>query len=109
MKEEKKNKLTFIYLFGGGILKEDFWIRHVKMILLVCFLFVIFIGNRYSYIKQMGRIDKLEKELIVLKRTSFAIKNNLIDYGRRTKVLERVNEQGLSIELPDRPPFILDK
>ena len=47
-KEKKKeNRFSFLYILGGGILKEDFIVRHTKMIVLVVVLIFIFIGNRY--------------------------------------------------------------
>lgn len=46
-KKKKENRFSFLYILGGGILKEDFIVRHTKMIVLVVVLIFIFIGNRY--------------------------------------------------------------
>ena len=41
-KEKKKeNRFSFLYILGGGILKEDFIVRHTKMIVLVVVLIFI--------------------------------------------------------------------
>ena len=58
-KEKKKeNRFSFLYILGGGILKEDFIVRHTKMIVLVVVLIFIFIGNRYVCMQRLREIDR---------------------------------------------------
>ena len=58
-KEKKKeNRFYFLYIFGGGILKEDFIVRHTKMIVLVVVLIFIFIGNRYVCMQRLREIER---------------------------------------------------
>ena len=60
-KEKKKeNRFSFLYILGGGILKEDFIVRHTKMIVLVVVLIFIFIGNRYVCMQRLREIDRLQ-------------------------------------------------
>ena len=38
-KEKEKKRISVMYILGGGILKEDFIIRHTRMIVLIVFCF----------------------------------------------------------------------
>ena len=54
-KKKKENRFSFLYILGGGILKEDFIVKHTKMIVLVVMLIFIFIGNRYVCMQRYVR------------------------------------------------------
>lgn len=57
-KKKKENRFSFLYILGGGILKEDFIVKHTKMIVLVVMLIFIFIGNRYVCMQRLREIDR---------------------------------------------------
>jgi hypothetical protein len=115
MEEKKKNKkkkqrrLSFVYILGGGILKEDFFVKHIKMVVLIVILTIGFISNRYACILKIRRIDGLKKELSEMQLESLAISIELAGYSRPSMVEEQIKKQHLNLEVPDSPPYELYK
>ncbi|MDR1557022.1 MAG: hypothetical protein LBS88_08345 [Tannerellaceae bacterium] len=108
-KKRKKRRLSFWYILGGGVLKEDFFIRHIKMILLVVVLTFGFISNRYSCILKIKKIDSLQKELNEVQLEALAISVELAGYSRPSMVEELVKKQHINLEGANRPPYELHR
>ncbi|MDR1919159.1 MAG: hypothetical protein LBQ65_05885 [Tannerellaceae bacterium] len=109
-KRKKKNKrLSFVYILGGGILKEGFFVRHIKMIVLVTILTLIFIGNRYACLMSIRTMDKLRKELHETKLESLAISVELAGFSRPSVVEEQVKRLQMDLESATTPPYELYK
>ena len=90
-KKKKENRFSFLYILGGGILKEDFIVRHTKMIVLVVVLIFIFIGNRYVCMQRLREIDRLQQQL------------------RDVRIELLIEEQGIELEAAKNPPYELYK
>ena len=60
---KKEKRLSFWYILGGGVLKEDFILRHTRMIVLLVVLAFFFIGNRYTCMQKLREIDRLQQQL----------------------------------------------
>lgn len=107
MKQKKTN--IFLHILSGGILEINISPRH----LLACFtgmLFIFFlIGNRYSCIGKINRIDKLQQELKDIRIESLSISNELIRISKRSQVETMVEEQGLGLKIADSPAFLLHR
>jgi len=112
-KEKKKKKWTWseyiMYILGGAILKEDFIVRHTKMIVLVVFLMFFYISNRYTCIIKIREIDRLQTELKEVKSEALNISVRLTGNTRPSQVEELVKRQGLRLEKANTPPYKLSK
>ena len=53
--DKKRKHFSFLYVLGGGFLKEDFFTRHTRMIVLVVILIFFFIGNRYTCLQKQEK------------------------------------------------------
>ena len=108
-KEKKKeNRFSFLYILGGGILKEDFIVRHTKMIVLVVVLIFIFIGNRYVCMQRLREIDRLQQQLRDVRFEALSI-SELTGNSRQSQIELLIEEQGIELEAAKNPPYELYK
>ncbi|MDR1336391.1 MAG: hypothetical protein LBK22_06145 [Tannerella sp.] len=106
---KKKRRPSLLYFLSGGVLKEEFVLRHTKMIVAVFFLVLLYIGNRYSCLLKLRQIDRLQRELRDVKYESVALSGQLTGSNRQSQIEELVEAQGLNLESPKTPPYILRK
>jgi hypothetical protein len=106
-KKKKKRRISFLYIMSGGILKEDFVVRHIRMIMLVVVLVFFFIGNRYTCLSKLRRINELQKELEYIKYESIDISGQLTGSNRLSQIEQLVKSQGLELESAKSPPYII--
>jgi hypothetical protein len=109
-KVDKKNKrFSFWYILGGGILKEDFILRHTKMIVLVVVLIFFFIGNRYSCMQKLSQIDRLQQRLRDVRFEELSVSSELTGNSRQSQIELLIEEQGLELEGAKTPPYEIYK
>ena len=101
--------MSFLYILTGGILKADFIVKHIHMIILVVFLVFFFIGNQYTCLSKLRRINELEKELEYIKYESIDISCQLTGSNRLSQIEQLVKSQRLELESAKSPPYILRK
>ena len=106
-RNKKRKSFSFLYIFGGGILTEDFIVKHTKMIVLIAFLFFIFIGNRYTCLQKLKEIDRLQKELKDVRFEALSISSELTGNTRQSQIEEQIEEQGIELEAATAPPYEL--
>ena len=61
--KKKEKRLSLLYVLGGGILKEDFIVKHTRMIVLIVIIGKCDIGNRYTCMQKLREIDRLQQQL----------------------------------------------
>jgi hypothetical protein len=108
-KKRKKRRFSFIYILGGGILKEDFFVKHIRMIVLIAMLTLGFVGNRHACIMKIRKIDALKKELTDVQLESLAVSIELAEYSRPSMVEELMKRQQINLEGATSPPYELYK
>ncbi|MDR0995044.1 MAG: hypothetical protein LBL81_02000 [Tannerella sp.] len=108
-KRKVERRFSFGYILGGGILKEDFIVKHTRMILLVALLMLLFIGNRYSCLLKMRQIDRMEKELQDTRLEAMTLSNDLARYSRLSQIEGLLQKQGSDLQAPATPPYVLNK
>jgi len=104
-----KRQLTLLYILGGGVLKEDFIIRHTRLIVLIVVMLFIFISNRYTCLLKLRQIDRLQRELRDVKYESLEVSGQLTGSNRLSQIELLVKEKGLDIETAQTPPYIIHK
>ena len=108
-KNKKKKRISLIYILTGGILKEDFIVKHIRMIILVVILVFFFVGNRHTCLSKLRKINALQKELEYIKYESIDISGQLTGSNRLSQIEQLVENQGLGLENAKSPPYILQK
>jgi hypothetical protein len=108
-KKRKQRRLSFLYILGGGLLKEDFFVKHIRMIVLIAILTLCFIGNRYACLLKLRKIDTLKKELKDVELESLSISIELSRYSRPSMVEELIKKQQIDLEGAGSPPYELHR
>lgn len=104
---KKKKRISLMYILGGGILKEDFVIKHTKMIVLIVILLFFYISNRYTCVIKLREIDRLQEQLKDVKFEALSVSAQLTGNTRPSQVEELVKQQGLDLEKAKTPPYKL--
>ncbi|MCD7938149.1 MAG: hypothetical protein LUG98_14935 [Tannerellaceae bacterium] len=108
-KDKKEKRLSLLYILGGGILKEDFIVKHTKMIVLIVFLIFFFIGNRYTCMQKIKEIDRLRQKLRDVRFEALSISSELTGNSRQSQIEILVEQQGLDLEGAKSPAYELYK
>jgi cell division protein FtsL len=106
---KRKKRVSVMYIMSGGILKEDFVVKHTKMIVLIVLLLFFYISNRYTCIIKLREIDSLQEQLKDTKFEALSISARLTGNTRPSQVEELVKRQGLGLEKAKTPPYKLHK
>ncbi|MDL2255492.1 hypothetical protein LJC38_02780 [Parabacteroides sp. OttesenSCG-928-K15] len=107
--KKKEKRFSLLYILGGGILKEDFIVKHTKMIVLVVILIFFFIGNRYTCMQKLKEIDRLQQQLQDVRFEALSISSTLTGHSRQSQIEALVEEQGLEFETAKTPAYELHK
>lgn len=105
----KEIKKRIMYIVGGTVLTEDFFIKNTRFIITLFVIIVLYISNRYSCIEKVATIEKMQKELKDAKYESQTISAKLISVSRETRVKEMVEKNGLELESPKEPIYRIKK
>lgn len=98
VKSEKKNKKSCIsYFLRGEMLKEDFVIKQSGLFLLIFFLILIFISNRYYCSKKLTEMDKLKKELVEVNHEQVLLTTRVTVISRQSQIEGLLREKGIEL------------
>ena len=103
------NNVKHKYILGGGVLKEDFILRHTRMIVLLVVLAFFFIGNRYTCMQKLREIDRLQQQLRDVRFEALSISSELTGNSRQSQIELLIEEQGIDLEGAKTPPYELYK
>lgn len=99
-----------MHVLSGTILTEDFFLKNTRFMVLVFFIVVLYISNRYSCIAKKAEIESLKSEMKDVKYESLTISSELTSVSRQTKVQSLVDNNGLGLHSPTEPAYkIIDK
>ncbi|HOK36579.1 MAG TPA: FtsL-like putative cell division protein [Paludibacteraceae bacterium] len=99
---------SFRDILNGNIFKKRFFTRQLGLIAMIVVLLIIYIGNRYSYEKQLVYQNKLKKEIQDKKYESLTISAQLMQISRQSNVLKMLNEKGIDLHELNEPLIILN-
>ena len=108
-KKKTERKLSMWYNVGGGILKEDFVLRHTRMTVLLVVLAFFFIGNRYTCMQKLREIDRLNQRLRDVRFEALSISSELTGHSRQSQIEALIEEQGIDLEVAKNPSYGLHK
>lgn len=107
--KKKEKRFSPLYILGGGILKEDFIVKHTRMIVLIVILLFFFIGNRYTCLQKLKEIDRLQQQLRDVRFEALSISSELTGNSRQSQIERLIKEQNLELETAQQPPYKLSK
>jgi cell division protein FtsL len=95
IKKKKKNSLS--HILGGGVLTEDFVAQQYKLLILIVFLIIMFISNRYSCMKKLTEIENLKTKLQDVKYENLIISTELTSNSRQSQIEEMLAKKGMGL------------
>lgn len=105
---EKKKKSSVIgSAVRGRWLSTRFFSRNWGIILALVVLVMIYITNRYQCLTAMENIQKLNKELEVVKSERIRQKSVYMNAIREKTMQKSIREAGLDLTHRDQPPYKL--
>ena len=105
----KRKRFSFSHILGGGILAEDFVIKQSKLLILIVFLTIFFISNRYSCAKKLTEIEDLKKKLEDVKYENLIISTELTTNSRQSQIELLLAKKGLNLKSPETPTYEIRK
>ncbi len=100
---------TLRKILGGDFLTAEVMRRQIGVIILIAFMTMIYVSNRYSCQQDLLEIVKLEKELTDAKYKALASSSELTEMCRESNVLEMLkNNKDSVLKIPNQPPYIIN-
>lgn len=89
---------------GGTILTDERFTRQLPFLGLLAFFALVVITNRNWSERTIRQIVAVQDTLDELRSESITLSARLMDASRPSEVLEKVEESGIGLEEPVRPP-----
>lgn len=99
---------SFVHIFGGSVLTEDFFLRNMRFILTLVMVMILFISHRYTMLQSMSDIESLQQKLKDVKYESLTISSSLTEASRQGEIERRVQEAGLDLIVTNEPVYYID-
>lgn len=106
-KVKKKKGSVISSAVRGRWLSTRFFSRNWGIILSLVVLVMIYITNRYQCLTAMENIQKLNKELEVIKSERIRQKSEYMNAIREKTMQKSIREAGLDLTHREQPPFKL--
>ena len=101
--------VTLRKILGGDFLTAEVLRRQIGVIILIAFMTMIYVSNRYSCQQDMLEIDKLKEELKDAKYKALAVSSDLTEMCRESNVLKMLRNGADSVlQIPNQPPYIIN-
>ena len=111
MKEQDKQKIgshiTLKSILGGDILAHEFLRRQANLLILIVFLTILYIDNRYSSQQELIEIDRLKKELVDIKYDALTISSELTEKSRQSRIEKYIADKGTPLKTAATPPYLI--
>ncbi len=99
---------SFVHVFGGSVLTENFFLRNMRFILALVLVMILFISHRYNMLQSMSDIERLQQMLKDVKYESLTISSSLTEASRQGEIERRVEEAGLNLIVTNEPVYYID-
>jgi len=84
-------------LFNGKLLTEDFIIKQSKLLLLIFFLILVFISNRYYCSKKLTEMNNLKNEQVKLQNEQVDLTFRLTKISRQAQIEELLKAKNIEL------------
>ncbi len=99
---------TLRKILGGDFLTADVMRKQIGVIILVAFMTMIYVSNRYSCQQDLIEINDLRQELKDAKYKALASSSELTEICRESHVLEMLrNNEDSVLHISNQPPYII--
>lgn len=99
---------TLRKILGGDFLTADVMRKQIGVIILVAFMTMIYVSNRYSCQQDLIEINDLRQELKDAKYKALASSSELTEICRESNVLDMLrNNEDSVLHISNQPPYII--
>lgn len=105
----KQSHITFKSILGGDILAHTFLKKQTNLLILIVFLTILYIDNRYSSQQELIKIDRLKKELTDIKYDALTISSELTEKSRQSHIEKYLETENTGLEAATTPPYLIKK
>ncbi len=102
-------KVNLFTLLRGDILLLPFFKRQIKLILLIVFLLIMYISNRYSAQQEQFEINFLKSQLLEARYSALASSSELMRKSRQSNVQDALAKSKSEVKPSTQPPVVLVK
>ena len=99
---------SFVHVFGGSVLTEDFFLRNMRFILVLVVVVILFIIYLYTMLQGMSNVERLQQELKDVKYEALTISSSLTEASRQGEIEKRVEEEGLDLKVSNEPVYYIE-
>lgn len=102
-------KFTLRKILGGDLLTTQAIRRQIWLIILIVFIIIIYISNRYCVQKDLIEIDNLQTELQNAKYRALSTSSQYTEKSRESHILEMLkNNKDSVLKIASQPPYIIN-
>lgn len=102
--KNSKRKPGMRSFLGGTILTDERFTRQLPFLGLLAFFALVLITNRNWSERTIRQIEAVQNKLDELRSESITLSARLMDASRPSEVAEKVEQAGIGLEEPVRPP-----
>jgi hypothetical protein len=103
--ESKELKGTSLREFlDGTVITRKNVVNQLPFIIFLCFIGIIYIGNRYHAEKVIRDISSMQEEVKNLRAEEITTASELMKISRQSEVIKLIKERGLGLEESTDPP-----
>ena len=107
--DKKKTKKVSVKDVINGLPTEEFVSKHLKLLILIVGLIIIFISNGYSCKKKLAEIEELSAKLRDVKYENQVLITKWTSNSRQSQVKELLEQKGMNLSSPTSPAFEIRK
>ncbi len=96
-------------VMDGTILTRDVVVKGLPFVFYITLLAILYIANSYYAEKKIIEIEKVKKELKVLRSENIAAQSKLMYYSRQSEVIKRIEPYGIKESLIPPRKIIAEK
>ena len=96
-------------VINGNFLTKNFFRKQYKLILLMAFLAVVYVNNRYVCETQLAHAIELKKQIKDLKYESLTLSAQLMGVSRQTSIMQLLNEKGIQLKEAKTPAIVIER
>ena len=94
-------------IFDGNVFSKSYFLRQIKLIVLVSFFIFFYMDNRMECEKQIATINDLNQQLTDVKYTSMVVEADLLSISRRTQIEALLHQHAIELKELSIPPYKL--
>jgi hypothetical protein len=107
--DEERVNWSFGSILGGDILSASWFKRQIGFFVMIIFMTILYITNRYTSQQAMIKIDNLKSELTEMRYESMTRSSQLLQRTRQSKVVEYLKTTSDSLlNISAEPPIVIN-